>query len=335
MADTVTTLSLVTLAQEYRGDIVRQINRRTVLLKLLNIFRGEGKNCAFGPEADGQVAENYADGADAANFGGDVQASAVLPWGLYRSNIHVSDLSMDASAGASSPIGNRMLWARNVVNAAAKLGSQINAAGYNGAGTGTTIAGLDVAIGSVSNTYAGIDRSQGGNAYFRPYVVDPGVSTAITQAQIRTDIQAIYVASGMNPDLAICAPALFNSIGATFDATRRQIDTVATARGPIRLDFGWSALEVDGTLFVKDKDATAGTIYYLNTNHVSFQYLPPTDPVNAPVQVMADDGFGEVPLGMRFKKLATLGASERAQVSSTIQLVVDRPNACGVRKNAA
>lgn len=334
MADTVTTLSLVTLAQEYRGDIVRQINRRTVLLKLLNIVPGEGKNAAFGPEADGQLAENYSDGADAANFGGDVQGSAVLPWGLYRANVHVSDLAMDASAGAQSPTGNRRLWARNIVNGSAKLASQINAACYNGAGTGTTIGGLDIAIGSTSNTYAGIDRSQGGNSYFRPYVVDPGVLTNITQAQVRTDIAAIYTACGENPDLAVCSPAIFNSLGGTFDATRRQIDTVTTARGPIRLDFGWTALEIDGTIFVKDKDATAAQVYYINTNHVHIEYLPPSSPEQQAVQVMADDGFGEVPLGFRYKKLATLGASERAQISSSLQLVVDRPNACGIRKNA-
>lgn len=333
MADVVTTLSLVTLAQEYRDDIVRQINRRTMLLKLLPIVPGEGKNVAFAPEADGQLAENYSDGADAANFGSDAQASATLSWGLYRAAFHLSELAMDASASASTPIGNHMLWARNLVNASAKLASTLNAAMFNGAGTGTLVAGLDTAIGSTSNIYAGIDRSVGGNSYFRPTVVDPGVLTAPTLSGIRDDIRQIYVACGENPDVAVCAPDVFNKIGSLFDATRRQVDQINTARGSIRLDFGWQALEVDGTLFVKDKDATANTIYYLNTNHVRVEYLPPTSPEQAVQQMMADDGFGTVPLGMRYTKLAKLGASERATVSSTLQLVVDRPNACGVRKN--
>lgn len=334
MTDTVTTLSLVTLAQEYRLNIVRQINRRSVMLRLLTIAAGGGLNVAFSAEGDGQVAENYADGADAANFGGDAQAAAILPWGLYRSNVHVSNLAMDAAGSASTPLGNRMLWARNLINASAKLATTINKALFNGAGTGTTIGGLDVAIGNATNTYAGIDRSQAGNAYFRPTVVDPGSLTAPTLALLRDDVRLIYEASGENPDLAVASPAVFNKIGSLFDATRRQIDTVTTARGPIRLDFGWQALELDGMVFVKDKDATANFIYYINTNHVQLQYLPPVGQPDMPAEMMAaDDGFGPVPLGMKYEKLAKLGASERAEVTSTIQLVCDRPNACGVRKN--
>lgn len=334
MADTVTTLSLVTLAQEYRGDIVRQINRRTVLLKILPIVAGGGLNVAFGPEGDGQVAENYADGADAANFGGDIQASAVLPWGLYRANVHVSNLAMDAAGASNTPLGNRMLWARNIVNGTAKLATVLNAAMYTGAGTGTTIFGLNGAIGNATNVYGGIDRSVGGNAYFRPYVIDPGSLTAPTLAQIRTDMAAIYTSSGENPDVAIAGPAVFNKIGSLFDATRRQVDNIQTARGSLRLDFGWQALEVDGMVFIKDKDASANQIYYLNTNHVKLQYLPPVGQPETPTQMVdADDGFGAVPLGFKYEKLAKLGASERAEITSTLQLVIDRPNSCGMRFN--
>lgn len=336
MADTVTTLSLVTLAQQYRGDVVRQINRRTVLLRLLPIVRGEGKNVAFATEADGALAENYTDGADAANFGGDAQASATLSWSLYRSNFHVSQLALDSSSTSATPAGNRALWARQMVNGGAKLATTLNAALYNGAGTGTTMAGLDVAIGSTSNTYAGIDRSS--NSYFRPIVVDPGSLTAPTFALIRDDMRQIYEACGENPDIAMCPPAVFNKIGSLFDSTRRQIDVVNTARGAIRLEFGFGALEVDGCVFIKDKDATANQIYYLNTNHVRLEYLPPSDQAamaGQMMQVEPDDGFGVVPLGFRYDKLAKLGASERAQITATTQLVVDRPNSCGIRKNVA
>lgn len=336
MADTPQTLALITLAQNYRGDIVRQINRRTMLLRLLTIVKGEGQNCSFVPEQDGAVAENFADGADAANFGSDGQAPATQGWGLYRSLIHVTGLAQAASATARTPLGNLALWARNGINSSAKLASTINKALFNGAGTGTTIAGLDVAIGSATNTYFGIDRSQAGNAYFRPTVIDPGSLTAPTFASIRDDLRQIYEASGENPDVAVCPPSVFNIVGGLFDATRRQVDQVMTARGVVRLDFGFQALEVDGTLFVKDKDATASRIYYLNTNHVRLEYLPAVQPPGVPAApVAANDGFGQVPLGMTYEMLAKLGDSDRAQVKSYAQLVVDRPNACGVRLNVA
>ncbi len=333
MTDTITTLDLITLAQEYRGDVVRQINRRTMTLKMLRVVAGEGKNVAFAPEGDGQLAENYSDGADAANFGGDVQASAVLSWGLYRANVHVSKLTMDAAKTSGSPIGNRMVWARNLVNASAKLAATLNAAMYSGAGTGTTIAGLDVAL-DTTNTYATINRTTGANSYFRAGLVDPGSPTAVSFALIRDDLRVAYEACGENPDVATCKPVIFNKVGALFDATRRSIDNISTAKGKITLDFGFQALEVDGTMFVKDKDCTAATIYYLNTNHVELQYLPSANMSGLPqYPVAADDGFGPVPLGFDYEMLAKTGASEKAEVTSTLQLVVNRPNSCVKRLN--
>jgi hypothetical protein len=332
MSDTIQTLDLVTLAQAYRGDTVRQINRRVALLKMLEIRPGEGKNVAWAPEADGALAENFADGADAANFCSDAQASAVLSWGLYRANFHLSKLAMDAAKTSQTPEGNRLLWARNLVNNSAKLASFINKDCFSGAGTGTLIEGLDHAVATSGNTYAGIARSTG---YFNPTVVEPGSDTAVSFALIRDDIRKIYEACGENPDLAMCSPTLFNSIGGLFDQTRRQIDQVMVAKGPVRLDFGWQALEVDGTIFVKDKDATAKTVYYLNTNHVHVEYLPSANMSALPqMEIQADDGFGPVPLGMDYEMLAKTGPSEKAEIVSTIQLCVDRPNSCGARLHA-
>lgn len=339
MSDTLQTLSLITLAQQYRGDTVRQINRRSQFLKFVPIVAGEGKNVAWAPEGSGMVAENYSEGADAANFGSDSQASALLSWGLYRANFHVTKLAMDAARTTQTPAGNRALWARNLVNASAALASKLNGECFTGAGTGTLIAGLDVAIGSNNNTYAGIDRSQGGNSYFRPTVVDPGSATTLTFAQIRDDLRQIYEASGMNCDVAFCSPAVFNTIGALFDSTRRYVQEVETARGLIKLDAGYAGLEVDGCIFLKDKDAALAStpsIYYINTNHVRLEYLPSANMSGLPqFEVDADDGFGDVPLGFDYEMLAKTGPAEKAEVVSTLQLVCDRPNSCGVRRNIA
>ena len=337
MADTLTTLSLITLAQEYRGDVVRQINRRCIALKLLPIVPGSGKNVAWAPEASGQLGENYSEGADAANFGSDGQASATLNWALYRANFHVSNLAMDAAAGASSPVGDRALWGRNLVNASAKLADLVEKAIFTGGGTGTLIAGLDVAIGSASNTYAGIDRSDSANAYWRPTVSDPGSSTAISFALIRSDLASIYTACGEAPNVAFVGPQTFNKVAGLFDGTRRIVN-IETSRGKVDLDWGYGAVEVDGCVFVKAKDATEGKVYYVNTEYAHVEVLPPASQAMieaASMSVAADDGFGAIPLSFKYEKLAKTGASEKAMVSSTAQLVVSRPNACGVRLNVA
>lgn len=338
MSDVVTTLSLITLAQEYRGDVVRQINRRTATLKMLRVVRGEGKNIAWAPEFDGSLAENYAEGADATNFAADGQASAFLSWALYRSNIHVTKLAMDGAATSNSPEGNRQLWARHLINASAKLAAKINLEVFAGAGTGTTMAGLSVAINS-GNTYATIDRTSVSPDYsgFNSSVIDPGADTAVTFALLRDDLRKIYEASGSTPDMAVCSPAVFNKVGALFDATRRQFDSVRGANGPVKLEFGFQALEVDGTVFFRDKDCTAKTIYYINSDHLEIQYLPSADQQRlidaAGGEIVADDGFGSVPLGMEYEMLAKTGPAEKAEVLWTGQMVLDRPNTCGVRKH--
>lgn len=337
MSDVPTTLALVTLAQMFRGDVVRQINRQVQALKMVRIVAGEGKNVAWVAESSGAIAENYTDGLDASNYGGDAQASALLSWSLYRSAFHVTQLAMDGAASSASPLGNHQLWARQVVNGAAMLATKLNQEFFAGAGTGTTMAGLGVAIGLDDNVYASIDKST--SSYWRPTVVDPGSLTAPTLALIRDDLRKVYEACGENPDVAMCSPSVFNVVGNLFDATRRQIDGIRTARGEIKLDFGYGAIEVDGCIFVKDKDCTANTIYYLNSSLIELQYLPSAsqdrmiDGLNMPVQ--ADDGFGRVPLGFKYEMLAKTGPSEKAEILATTQLVVTRPSAFGTRKNVA
>lgn len=326
-----TTLSLVTLAQEFRSDVVRQINRRTATLKMLRIVPGEGKNIAWVPEFDGAFTENYAEGADVSTYGGDAQSSAILTWGLYRSNFAVSNLAMDASSSSSSPDGNRQLWARHLVNGSAKLAAQLNTEIFAGPGTGTRMAGLGVAVDS-SGTYATIDKAV--TTDWQSYEVN-GSPTAVTFALIREDLRQIYEKCGETPDMAVCTPTVFNKIGALFDATRRQLDSVRGPVGPVKLEFGFQALEVDGTVFFRDKDCTTDSIYYLNSDHVEIQYLPSASQQllieAAGGETHADDGFGSVPLGFKYEMLAKTGPAEKAEILWTGNLVVDRPNTCGKR----
>lgn len=331
MSDTPQLLSLITLAQNYRGDVVRTINRRVVLLKLLPIKRGSGKNVAWVAEGSGAIAENYAEGADAANFGSDSQTGAILSWGLYRAPMHVTKLAMDAARTSMTPEGDMELWARGVVNSSAALAALVEADAFSGAGTGTLLAGLDTAVADNTSAYATITKSS--NTFWQPTVVDPGSLTPISISLIRSDLGKIYDKCGETPDLAIAPTAVFNAVADAFTPNRRW-DSVNTARGLIKLDAGYEGIEVDGCMFVKSKDATANRIYYLNSNYVHFETLPdarvPNEVLNA---VTPDDGFGSVPLDMVFEPLAKNGPSSRGEALTTIQLVVERPNSCGARLN--
>jgi hypothetical protein len=340
MADTVQTLSLLVLAQNYKGGLVRQINRQAVALKCLPFVEGAGKNVAFAPTGTGAVAENFSEGADVANYGSDSQVSALLNWGMYRANFHVSGLAEATSASSLSPEGNLKLWARNMQDSMATLASLINGAVYTGAGTGTLLTGLDLAIGTNTNTYATIDRTVGANSYFLPNVFAPVAATALTFDLIRSDLAAIYVASGMRPDVAFVHPNVFRKIAALFDPLKQYQFSVITARGQVSLDGSAGSLNFDGCQIVEDKDASDGKIYYVQTNHVRMEYLP-LDLATIPgmndeiMDLFVDDGFGTTPLGCRMEMLAKTGDSDKATMKTYLQLVCDRPNSCGVRSNIA
>lgn len=343
MADVPQTLALTLLAQQYGGDIVRQINRTCSALRVLPIVTGEGKNVAWGAESSGALAEVYAEGADAANFGSDAQASATLNWALYRANFRVTGLARAAARTTQTPQGNVMLWARNLVSASAALASQINQHVYSGDGAGSPkqITGLDQAIANTSNTYATIDRTSA--TYWRPYLANPGAATPITLAQLRGDITGIFLQSGEHPDVALCHPSVFDAIGGLFDANRQymqSVQAVTTARGTIKLDGGFAGISIDGCVFIKDKDATlesgatSGRIYYLNTNHVKLRVLPQAQDAGLGPDMMlqANDGFGAVPLAFAYDLLAKTGDSRKAESKVYAELQVERPNACGVRR---
>ncbi len=335
MSDVPQTLALIALAQEYRGDIISQVNRRATLLKLLKIVPGGGKNVAWVAKSSGHIAENYSDGADAANFGSDAQDDAILSWALYRAPFHVTKLAMDTAGSSGSPLGNRSLWAQNLKDANATLVDLLEDEAFNGVGTGTLMTGLDVAIGDTANTYATINRATGGNEYWRPTVVDPGTLTALTFAQIRSDLGTIGDACGESPDLAVCSTAVFNQVVGLFDSNRRW-ESVNTARGQIKLDNGYEGVQVDNCMFVKARKATANQIYYINTNFTHFETLPDsTYPPEVYSMVPADDGYGSVPFGFHYEMLAKAGPSSKAEVLAQMQLVVKRPNSCGVRKNVS
>lgn len=323
------------LSQTLRPEIVRTFNARSMLLKTLRIVRGAGKNCAWDIEDSGAVGENFSDGADVSNYGSDIPHMAKLDWGLYRSNFKVTNLAQAAAASSHSPRLNPM--ARNVINSVRKLASTINDELFDGLGTGTLIAGLDVALDD-DNTYAGLNRST--ETYVRSNVFDAGTSSVPTLAMLRKDVHDIKDVCGDMPEIAFLKSSSFLSVAGQLDNTRQyqQDVTINTARGQIVLDASVGKFMVEGCMFIADKDATAGSIYYLNTEYVEIEYLPPADEGRFPedfLNMSLDDGYGALPLGVNIYPLARTGAARKVTAEVQLQLKVIKPSACGVRLNVA
>lgn len=339
MADTTLTAITAALAQNYRDPIIRTFNGRSRALSLFKVMAGEGKNCAWTWTGTGAIGENHAEGADVSSTGSNAASPAVLSWGLYRSNFLVTDLAASAARTSRTPVGSQMKVAENVMEGSQKLASVLNGAFYTGAGTGTLLCGLDVAIDD-ANTYAGVDRSVGANSGFRATVIDPGAPTAPTLALLRSDLASIYDVSGETPDIALCPTAVWQKIAALYDENRRYVQQVTTGKGLVTLDGSAGALELDGCVFIKDKDATANQIKYVNSNYVHFEYLPFFDEgqirdLMHAGDVSLDDGYGPMPFGMMVRQLGPAGAARKYTMQLQMQLVVKKPSACGVRKNVS
>lgn len=334
------TAALVVLAQNYAGDIVRQFNRRSLLLSLLAKLQGEGKNISWAAEGDGAAAAYVAEGAAAVTPTVDTQAPALLLWSIVRSEFSVTDFAKSAASTSRTPEGNIDLIARNMLNASATLASKINVGLFTGASGQTPgqIVGLAEAIGLDSNTYANIDRSTA--VYWRPYVVDPGSATALTKAQIRLDLASIMKKGGVKPNFAFVGPSTLVAVKAVLDPQIMytvQSQQVMGANGLVNIEAGVSRVDVEGCTFVEDKDCPEGLIYYINTDAVHVEYLPYVQSFmnDDAMELDATDGVDSLPLGMKVEALARVGSADLVICESQIQLVVKRPNMCGVRKNVA
>lgn len=331
MADTPLTFSALTasLALSYPDELARIVNRRSVLASTLRVVPGRNQTVAWVVEDDGAIGENHTDGADAANFGSDVPRTATLNYGLYRSNFRVTDLGEMAAAVSGSPAALNSPFMRNMFTGAAKLVSVLNDAFFTGPGTGTTIAGLGLAVDS-AGTYAGLDRAAVTN--WASYEVDAGAAE-ITKALVRTDLAAVYSNFGERPDIAICSPSVLNKLKALFDSQARFTKEVFSARGKTVFDSGADVLVIDGCQFIEDKDCTANAIYYLNSNEAEIEVLPA--PAGWGNPLMASDGVQALMMGFYAYELGRTGDSRKASIAAKVQLKVRNPRACGKRINIA
>ena len=342
------TLALTVLAQEYAHQLIPTVNRTCVTLATLPIMVGGGANCAWVVKGDGATAAVMADGANAGAAANDPQTGAVLNWAYYKADGGATGPAQAASTTAQSPDGNQELLAMNVTDSIAKMCSVINGHAYTGDPTASPVevGGFDYAIMSTSNTYAGINRTT--EAYFRPTIFNPGSATPLTLGMLRKDISDIKVACGEAPDLAFCHPDVFIEIGNLFDANRHYVQEVTTRRGRITLDPSVNAISVSGCTFIEDKDATresgntSGRIYYVNSNYVEFEVLPPKEirgllaemGITQGTMLRGNDGFGELPLMCAVVEIAKAGDADLFMAKTYIQLKVKKPNSCGVRRFA-
>ena len=323
------------LSQEFEPMVARQMNRKTVTLQLLPKVIGGGKNLAWDPQFDGSTAAEYAEGADVAeaDYDNDEEAPATLSWGLYRAAGRVTGLAAAAAATSQSPQELQDLFKERVMGNASKLGAKVNADLFAGTGA-NRILGIDQGAFAATGTYATIDRAVrtewAGNV-----LANGGIGRAISFALMDELLEAIYTRSGTQPDVFVMHPTQFRKFGALFESNRRwPISEITTAAGTIKLAGGFQALEHAGIPVVRDKDATLGKVFAVNTSETRVKFLP-TRPgqdnagPNNTFQVADDKGnFSGLPA--RISMLAKTGDTTKWMVYVYAQLQCRTPNANGI-----
>lgn len=305
-------------------EVIRNFNAQARTLAQIPKVQCLGQNATWDLETSGAAVETFNDGDDVSNYSADDLVKPSLSLQGLRSNVRVGHLA-EAAARRAGPRSLGQFWQRLALNAMRKFASVVNQAVFAGSGS---FVGLASQIAD-SGTWAGIDRGTVTDA--RAYLVDPGVATDPTIKQIRDDLATIYDNCGEVPPIGVCPSAVFNKLSGLFTEVRR-INQDASGGGGRVMDLTVDVIEVDGCKIYKDKDATAGALYYLNPAYLEIQYMPQVEAEGA-VDILADDGSSSLDLGIKAYPLARVGAAERGTFESFLQLVVRKPKAMGKRLN--
>lgn len=335
-----TAQSMLAKATIYRNDIINVFNKETPTLAWIPKRYSSGKlNISWKWNKGGATAFAHAEGADFSTYDQDVRDSATLSWKEFAASFGVTGLAQ-ATAQQGNPFAGEDPGKTEVLSHCRELGFLLNTQILTGSGLTTNMSGMGVAIANAANTYAGVNRAT--EALWRPYVIDPGSATALTKEQFMIDQDAILDACGQKPDTIIVTPAVARKIRLLWELDR-QIQTSPVTPGVAQLGvLGYSGFQVEGMNVIVDRNATANSIYYVNSNHIWLEIL--NTYTGGVLEEMAKEAGpyanGSIvdvapPLLFNYEKLAKTGDSEKGFVKFKGQLVVDRPNTHGARLNVS
>ena len=331
----VSTLSAISSALSTRFDakLARQWNRMARTISLLDAKPGQGKAVNWDASTSTQTAATFTEGSDvgSSELLIDPKIIMTLPWGLYRNAFGLSTLQLEAALQSKETADALIdLLDESVYESVAAISSKLNVDLFAGIGSSNELCGLNYSLLS-SGTYAG--QSVAGNL-----VSNTDANGSVLRA-LSVDLMdkmeaAIFTASGLRPDFIVTTPAVFRKYKGLFESLRRvpgdSVDRYDTSVSDDGVYF-------QGIPVVRDKDCPAGCMYFINRSSVHMAYMPAAnfgDAVQFNVRMgMGSNGQDEeqsfgIPL--RIYSLAKTGSSVKFAIETYCQLVVRRPNACGV-----
>ena len=345
MAAVSTSDLLSVLATIFEEEVTPQWNRATVLANVLPKSEGTSRNINVDVEdADGQGATGYTaytDGTDIASYTDDAIDKASLEYVICQDAIQISDKAIDDAAATGNPGELEDLLRHKVKLAAYRVFSDLNKQLWlgNPAATPAQVSSLlDPAKGALLSTgvYAGIDKSSK-TLFQSNYLGAGGVKRPLTYDLLRAFKTSIYNACGEDPTIFLSDASQWDRYAALHQNLRQFVTFTRDGIAKQTLDGGVEALAFDGIVWLKDKDCPAGNVVALNTNHTALKFER-NQPTRAGERLVDFDAYPESQAGspspmripMRITPLAESGLYRRFSLNMRPQLIVRRPNACGV-----
>lgn len=326
----------VALTDYFAPRLVRQINRTAMMLNLLAVKPadpGQGQAITWGIKLSGATAAAVADGGAAPTSNFDTRSKASLAYGDYQSQVTETGQAIAAADHSVTPEGMIDLIGGDVEDSGDAIASQINKDWWVQGSTGGSVLPITAFASAVAltGTYGGVDKTA--NALWRggALLANGGTPRALTLDLIRQGRRGVRTNGGAC-DLYVCDLTTFDRYGGLIDPQRRYIDTIRTAKGEIKLDAGYKALEFEGATFIGDKDAPAGTLAGLTTKWCEWRYLPKDQDLAGIMEMVASGQYEEnaesFPAGLPVTvlPLARTGDAENFLVVVYPQFVCRRPN---------
>lgn len=321
------------LPVEFEKKLHRQWNRTSSLLSKLEVRMVGGQQVYFNVSFPTDAAGVHVEGADIASgeFVTDSILGAALPWGQYATALSISDHQIEvaaSSSGLADPL--KQIFSEQLLGRTADLTNKLNKDLFNGLGTGNSLLGLAESLKDDSGSYGGISR--GTYASWKSNV-DSSVSLASNADEIIALEEKIFSASGKRPNLIVTTPAILSKYGKLFDSKVQIVNDPRRGFEMPRPDFDYS---FQGIPVMRDKDCPDGYMFMLNTDELYLAALPPlqtTSSINFALKTGLSsngDDMDSVGLPFRLENISKTGSATKAFLRTTLQLVVNRPNAHGV-----
>lgn len=320
MADT--SLSVIQLAAIMQDSIVELANQQAKMFRYFPVKSFQGKNVSWVADGyDGTAAANFAEGGSLATYGVDTQLNPVLDSARVHSSRNITGTLLRAAKASLNPAEAIDEMKAQLEAAIKAVAVKCNSQAFTGSGSNAII-GLQSAVDN-SNTYAGLSRIT--YPSWSSYVVDPGVSTAISAALLRSDMIEVEKRCGIRPNLVLTSFGVLNKIMALGDSNR--VEQPANSLYQV----GYDGVSLMGVPVIADKDCPAGCVFYLDRDAVEWRVRDAV--VQGEQLIQGMDQSGKLSVPFIFKSLPQTTDSVGFAAIFEGQLVVRAPHHCGTRRN--